>query len=90
MLIRQERGIQVLTSTAFYPMPHATDPWARLGDQLPTLTEVPGAVSVDLGMSTNKYPPGMDLTFLFFLVCQIRGTSLKLPRSAYRSYSEKG
>ena len=51
---------QILKSSAFFPISHSSDPWKQLGQFLPNLAETTGAVSVDLGMSTNKYTPGMD------------------------------
>lgn len=54
---RKSQMAQLRNYTTFYPKLHAEDPWKNLGIDLPRLAEVPGAVSVDLGLSTNKYSP---------------------------------
>ncbi|CAE7916137.1 unnamed protein product, partial [Symbiodinium necroappetens] len=49
--------VKVLDSDVFYPLRHSTDPWQQLGGYLPKLAEH-GAVSIDLGLTSNRYPAG--------------------------------
>eukprot|EP00439_Symbiodinium_sp_Y106_P069366 s166_g11.t3 len=49
--------VKVLDSDVFYPLRHSTDPWQKLGGFLPKLAKH-GAVSVDLGLTSNRYPDG--------------------------------
>lgn len=46
--------VRILPHRSFYPYPHHSDPWRRLGRGVTSACKDPGSVSIDLGFSTNK------------------------------------
>ncbi|CAE7550374.1 unnamed protein product [Symbiodinium natans] len=53
----KDEEVKVLDPGIFYPVRHSSDPWQKHGFYLPKLADL-GAVSLDLGVTSNRYPSG--------------------------------